>query len=706
MKPNPLASALLLLLAVVVELPAQQRATNATGTNPYDDLPRSSLSKPGASNSGQANAFGFVPLPAQAGTTNAGSVLGLTNQTATNEFAQLRAMANSGDASAQYSLGEAYDRGKGVPQDDAEALKWYRKAAENGNADAQIKLGEAYLYGSMGVAKDYAEGVDWYRKAADQGNAHAQYTLGSAYRYGWGVAPNDAQAVNWYRKAAENGNVDAQHTLGDAYRYGRMGLVTNFAEAAKWYRKAADQGNADAQYSLGSCYFAGQGVPQDHAEAEKWYLKAAETRGKQAQSISNFATSQLEAAEKGGVQAELSLAYSLKMGIFGQKKDPKEAAKWYREAAEKGNASAQWSLGEMYADGDGIDPDPVEAARFLAKTAEQGDADYQSMLAYRYFKGKGVVQDYGEAAKWFRKAADQGNPLGQSGLGVMCAHGVGVLKNDIEAYKWFSLAAAQGDDESAKNRDRLTQSMSRSEIAEGQRLAREFVARKEGGPSDRVGGQDSATATAAPRFTGTGFFVTDDGYLLTCYHVVQDAGRIAVRTKAGTFSAKIVKSDKANDIALLKVAGKFPTLPVGLSRGMKLGESVFTIGFPNIELQGFAPKLTKGEISSLTGVQDDPREFQISVAVQPGNSGGPLVNLYGNVVGIVAARLADMATLETTGSLPQNVNYAVKSSVLNVLLESMPEISAKLIEPHPAKDRPFEDVEAEAEGAVAVVLVY
>jgi hypothetical protein len=75
-------------------------------------------------------------------------------------------------------------------------------------------------------------------------------------------------------------------------------------------------------------------------------------------------------------------------------------------------------------------------------------------------------------------------------------------------------------------------------------------------------------------------------------------------------------------------------------------------------------------------------------------------------VGIVAAQLADIATLETTGSLPQNVNYAVKSSVLNVLLESLPEISAKLTEPNPSKDRKFEDMEKEAEGAVALVLVY
>jgi S1-C subfamily serine protease len=344
----------------------------------------------------------------------------------------------------------------------------------------------------------------------------------------------------------------------------------------------------------------------------------------------------------------------------------------------------------------------LKAADHYRRAAEHGDLEAQTLLAACYSN----MDDNAEAVKWSRRAAAQGDAVEQFNLGMAYSHGNGVPKSDIEAYKWFSLAAAQGFEQGAEGRDSLAKTMSRAEIVEGQRLSSEFVVHKEGGASNRPDGEDSATTGNLPRFTGTGFFVTDDGYLLTCCHVVQDAARIAVRTKAGTFAATLVKADKANDVALLKVAGKFPALPVGSSRGVKLGESVFTIGFPNIELQGFAPKLTKGDISSLTGVQDDPREFQISVAVQPGNSGGPLVNLGGNVVGIVAAQLADIVTLETTGSLPQNVNYAVKSSVLNVLLESLPEISPKLPQANSIKDRKFEDVEKEAEGAVALVLVY
>ena len=131
-------------------------------------------------------------------------------------------------------------------------------------------------------------------------------------------------------------------------------------------------------------------------------------------------------------------------------------------------------------------------------------------------------------------------------------------------------------------------------------------------------------------------------------------------TSAGLISAKVVKVDAANDLALLKAEGRFAALPVAASRAVKLGGTVATVGFPNIGLQGFAPKLAKGEIASLSGAGDDARYFQISVPVQPGNSGGALVDERGNVVGVVSAKLSARAALAASGALPENVNYAVK----------------------------------------------
>ena len=163
--------------------------------------------------------------------------------------------------------------------------------------------------------------------------------------------------------------------------------------------------------------------------------------------------------------------------------------------------------------------------------------------------------------------------------------------------------------------------------------------------------------------------------------------------------------DAANDLALLKAAGKFASVPIAASRTVKLGGTVATVGFPNIGMQGFSPKLAKGEIASLSGAADDPRYFQISVPVQPGNSGGAVVEAHGNVVGSVAAKLDASVALAASGALPENVNYAVKSSLLLSFLESVPDVAAKLKEPVTV-DRKFEDVVKSAQDAAVLVLVY
>jgi S1-C subfamily serine protease len=193
--------------------------------------------------------------------------------------------------------------------------------------------------------------------------------------------------------------------------------------------------------------------------------------------------------------------------------------------------------------------------------------------------------------------------------------------------------------------------------------------------------------------------------LISNYHVVKDATKVRLLTGAGLINAKVVQVDAANDLALLKADGRFAPLPIAASRTGLLGGTVATVGFPDIGLQGFAPKLAKGEIASLSGAGDDPRYFQISVPVQPGNSGGALVDERGNVIGIVSAKLDAGAALAASGALPENVNYAVKSSLLLSFLESVPDISAKLKAPNTA-DGKFEDVVRSAQDAAVLLLVY
>jgi len=147
------------------------------------------------------------------------------------------------------------------------------KAAEQGDAVGQYNLGVRYATGE-GVPEDAAEAVKWYRMAAEQGYAIAQYNLGVMYANGEGVPEDDAEAAKWYRKAAEQGYVDAQFNLGVMYATGE-GVPQDDAEAFKWYRKAAEQGAARAQFNLGWMYNNGRGVPQDYVAAYAWYIVAA-----------------------------------------------------------------------------------------------------------------------------------------------------------------------------------------------------------------------------------------------------------------------------------------------------------------------------------------------------------------------------------------------------------------------------------------------
>ena len=125
------------------------------------------------------------------------------------ELAQLRALAEQGNAVAQYNLGFRYANGDGVPQDNAEAERWYRLAAYQGHADAQYSLGLMYQLG-YGVPEEDAEAERWYRLAADQGHADAQSNLGLMYARGDGVPEDDVLAYMWWNLAAAQGNDAAQ----------------------------------------------------------------------------------------------------------------------------------------------------------------------------------------------------------------------------------------------------------------------------------------------------------------------------------------------------------------------------------------------------------------------------------------------------------------------------------------------------------------
>ena len=159
-------------------------------------------------------------------------------------FKEWKPLAEQGDASVQYNLGVMYDKGQGVPQNDAQAVYWFKKAAEQGDAKAQYNLGVMYNKG-QGIAQNYTQAVYWYQKAAEQGVAEAQYNLGVMYSNGQGVPQSYNQALYWYKKAAAQGVAEAQYNLALMYYKGH-GVPQNYKIAYILFNLAASNGDADA----------------------------------------------------------------------------------------------------------------------------------------------------------------------------------------------------------------------------------------------------------------------------------------------------------------------------------------------------------------------------------------------------------------------------------------------------------------------------
>lgn len=178
--------------------------------------------------------------------------------------------------------------------------------------------------------------------------------------------------------------------------------------------------------------------------------------------------------------------------------------------------------------------------------------------------------------------------------------------------------------------------------------------------------------------TGSAFMVTVDGYAVTNCHVVEDAAKVSLMVSGKLVPAQLVCTDTKNDLALLKANGSFAAVMFRQGHTPTLGQKVFTVGFPMPTLQGVSAKVTSGIISGLSGIRDDPRQYQIDAAVQPGNSGGPLADESGCVIGVVTARISDRGVISETGTVPQNINYAVKQGLLTDFLKTRPDVYANL----------------------------
>ena len=418
---------------------------------------------------------------------------------------------------------------------------------------------------------------------------------------------NYQEALPLLRPFAEIGNVPMQQAVGIIYYYGGDSVKKDYGEAIKWLRKASERGAIAAQLILGNAYSTGLGVKRDLVQAAKWYLRAA---------------------EQGNATAQVELGNMYGDGKGGLKVNKIKATNLYRLAAEGGDERGQLLLGVNLWHGNGVTQNYEEALiwfRNAVASAEKGKqlaVAYNSLgEAYRLGLG-GVAKDSVESAKWHRLAAEQGYSDSQFMLGVLYSLGDGVPKDDVLAYMWVNLAAVGGQG-GKKLRDSIGRRLSKGQLAEAQHLTRNWKPGSSKGASRK---EPTSGSRKEKKLSGTGFFISKEGRVLTNYHVVKGCKKLSIDMPSGSeVSASVVTKDERDDLAILSTdreANSVAQFRVGASP--QIGENVVVYGFPLAGILSSSGNLVTGNLSALAGLRNNPRHYQITAPVQPGNSGGPL----------------------------------------------------------------------------------
>lgn len=254
---------------------------------------------------------------------------------------------------------------------------------------------------------------------------------------------SDAATYNTTLPLAQNGDPEAQYTLGNHFTQGND-AEKDLKQAAFWYFRAALAGHADAQYHLGLMYDSGLGVAQDYTQALTWYGKAAAQGHSEAQSHKEKILSHIDTVER---------------------------------SADQGEAEAQCTLGDMYANGNGVPQDDERAVAWYRKAAEQGAAAGQFKLGFMYAQGRGGPLDSEQSVAWYRKAAEQGHADAEYHLSTMYYKGLGVPQDKVTAYAWLSVASAQGHTIATKNNAFAASRLTPAQLSQAQILTKELQAK-------------------------------------------------------------------------------------------------------------------------------------------------------------------------------------------------------------------------------------
>ncbi len=435
------------------------------------------------------------------------------------------------------------------------------------------------------------------------------------------------------------------------------------------YSMLANRGDADSQYELARMYHGGIGVKRDWEKAEKWYKESAKNGNIEAMYYT----------------AKVLLTYCFlnwKPPFLPSKQDKKyvvdendviEGSNLLFKAAEKGHLDAINNVAYFYYYGIcNFHQDYSKSLGYYTIVAESGSWDAQYRLGTMYESGLGTPKNYSMAAKWYHRASIQGYWIAQLSLADLYATGLGVRKNHVKAYFWYNIVAARGVLEAINKRDQLEQYMTANQIAEAQRLSKDFKPINEKNiawnESENYKNENNDYSIQS---TGTAFFINNSGNLITNHHVIDKCEIVKIEIEQDKKSVEVVAVSTNDDIAVLKLSDVIiPGFAVlKLQSTEDLGEDVIVAGYPLRGLLADNLNISTGIISALAGPGNDRRFLQITAPVQPGNSGGPLLDVYGHVIGVIIGKLDAIAVAEATGDIPQNVNFAIKAAVLRSFLD-------------------------------------
>jgi len=533
---------------------------------------------------------------------------------------------------ATYILGYRMLYGIGMPPKPNKGLELITQAAEMGNHGAACELFWPLVNGQYGK-KDPERAFKFVQKAQTDLYPRAYGLMARCYMYGIGTTKNEHLAVDMLRRGATHDDPECLEWLGNIFLGGEHGQQRSLAEALRYLDRATKKGAIDAFQQLYVVY--------KEMGDNKAALTALET-----------------GAELGNTVCRVYLGMAHGYGSLGLAVDEPIALTHYLIAAEAGDRYAKYLAGELLVLGKNVPKDLNKGVPLLKSAAGLNVYAAQHLLAILYSRGQGVPQDAGQAYFWANIAAS--------------------LNADDEKYSKF--------------RDSLAKKLENAELTKVQGQCRTWLTRKTNEDSGK--GESSAGGGS-----GSGIIFTADGLLLTNHHVTSAGSSYTVITSDGQeIPATLVAHDADLDVAVLRLKSRFNSAtfknppPLASSAKSKSGEKVFTVGHPLAGLLSSEAKYNEGTISALSGMKDDLHLMQISVPIQPGNSGGPLSNARGEVIGLIVSTINGSALLRQRDIMAQNINFAIKADPIHEFLKS----NSIAVTSYPSPTDPVEHVKAYA----------